>query len=330
MNKFIYFTIFILMPFSVFSSNPDKEYKKLIEKYDVANEAKTIPLNSPAEFWSAAVGNNELYLKFVNDIEKNRGAEKEAKKRLENLPRFYPQYDESVVTELQGFCDSMLIDMGIYGAGFDCSLHIVYSTEVNAFAVLKESGFAICLTTALLSKKGVNYKILMGYVAHEFTHGILSHHARSYYAEAKERRKNNLLGGIAAGLNAVAAGAEAYSAAALGIPDSGTDYNSAISNIKRDLELSTLRYSLSYSREQEIEADLVAYRFLENLGCGEEFINGLRILGTQYDELYSEFSDHPTIISRINFLKFVKEHPELGNKNNKKLKKKRLEPEFDW
>ena len=34
MNKFIYFTIFILMPFSVFSSNPDKEYKKLIEKYD--------------------------------------------------------------------------------------------------------------------------------------------------------------------------------------------------------------------------------------------------------------------------------------------------------
>ena len=88
--------------------------------------------------------------------------------------------------------------------------------------------------------------------------------------------------------------------------------------------ISTLKYSLKYSREQEIEADLFAYRFLENLGCAEEFINGLRILGTQYNTLYSEFSDHPTINKRINFLKFVQAHPELGNKENAKLKKKRL------
>jgi len=85
----------------------------------------------------------------------------------------------------------------------------------------------------------------------EFAHGALLHHARGFYAQAKERRKNELLGGIAAGLNGLAAGMEAYNAAAYGIPTSGTDYGAAIANIGNDIKISTLKYSFKYSREQE-------------------------------------------------------------------------------
>ena len=323
MKKLLLLLLFLpLASIMVFGAKPEKEYKKLIEKFDVADEAKVVAKNSPYAFWTVALDNNALLNKFIKDIQKNKGAEKEALQKTANLPKFYPQYDESIAEDMQGFCDTLLINMGIADLGLNCSLHIVYADEVNAYTALTEKGFAMCVTSGLLLKKGVTYEVLMGYVAHEFAHGALLHHTRNFYAEAKERRKNELLGGIAAGLNAVAAGAEAYNAAAYGIPTSGTDYGAVIEGIGRDVKLSTLKYSFKFSREEEYEADLLAYRFLENLDLQDEFINGLRILGTEYDHLYDEYSDHPTTSSRIAFLNFVKENPTLGNKESSKPKKK--------
>lgn len=323
MKKKIILFICIFFSLSVFSANIEKEYKKLISKLDVAEEARAVLPNSPFLFWQTALDNNEVFIKFVKDIQKNKGAEKEALQKTANLPRFYPHYDESIVESMQGFCDTLLIDMGIADLNLKCSLHIVYANEANAFTALTEDGFAMCVTSGLLDKKGVNYNILMGYVAHEFVHGALMHHIRGFYAEAKERRKNELLGGIAMGLNGLSAGIEAYNAAAYGIPKSGTDYGAVIANIGTDIKLSTLKYGFKFLREQEYEADLIAYRFLENLGCSDSFIDGLRILGTEYDHMYDEYADHPTTSSRIDFLKYVHGHPELVNKENKKLKKKR-------
>lgn len=320
----------ICFTFVANAANVEKQYKKLIENFDVSDEAKAVtPVNTTA-FWIALLDNNELCSKFVKDLEKNKGAEKEALSKTAQLPKFYPQYDETIVESMQGFCDTLLMDMGIADLGIKCSLHLVYSDEANAFTALTEDGFAMCITTELASKKGITYEILMGYVAHEFAHGALFHHARGFYAQAKERRKNELLGGIAAGLNGLAAGMEAYNAAAYGIPKSGTDYGAVIANIGNDVKISTLKYSFQYSREQEYEADLIAYRFLEHIDKGEDFINGLRILGTTYDALYSEYSDHPTIGSRIDFLKYVQQHDELGNKKNAKLKKQRRQHELEW
>jgi len=251
MKKTIVLIFLVLSTFLAYSANVEKQYKKLIENFDVADEAKSVTPVNTAAFWSAALDNNELCAKFIKDLQKNKGAEKEALNKTAQLPRFYPQYDETIVESMQGFCDTLLIDMGIADLGIKCSLHMVYSDEVNAYTALTEDGFAMCITTELASKKGITYEILMGYVAHEFAHGALLHHARGFYAQAKERRKNELLGGIAAGLNGLAAGMEAYNAAAYGIPTSGTDYGAAIANIGNDIKISTLKYSFKYSREQE-------------------------------------------------------------------------------
>lgn len=326
MKKYLLLILCFAVSLSTMSANTEKQYKQYIEKYDVANEAKSVSNNSPTDFWRAMLDNNELFFKFARDLKKKRGAEKEALRKTDNLPRFYPQYDRSVVESMQGFCDTLLINMGIRDLPIKCSLHVVYSDEPNAFCALTEEGFAMCLTSGLFSLRGINYHMLMGYVAHEFVHGALKHQMRSFYADAKERRRNKLIGGIAIGLTAAAAGLETYNAAAYGIPPSGTDYEAVINNIETEVKVSTLRYSFKYSREQEIEAALIAFRFLENLGYGEDFINSLRILGTDYDALYSDYSDHPTISYRIRFIKFVQQNPGLGNKCNTKLRKERIPP----
>lgn len=310
-------TILLLVNFCIIFSayaNPEKEYKKIIEQYDIADEAKAVPRNSPAEFLETALDNNKLLAKFIKDIQKNKGAEKEAIQKTAELPRFYPQYDPTIIADMQGFCDTLLANMGIAELGINCSLHVVQSEEINAYTALTENGFAMCLTSSLLTQRGISYNILMGYIAHEFAHGALMHHIRRFYANAKEYRKQRLLGNIAIAVNAAAAGAEAY-AAAQGVQPSGTDYGAVVNDIEQEIKTSTHKYFFEYSREQEYEADLFAFRFLENFGCGEDFINGLRILGAQqYDSIYSEYDDHPTIQSRINFIKFVQQHPELGNK----------------
>lgn len=330
MKKIIVTIIFIFSIILVNAANVEKQYKKLIESFDIANEAKALDSINPTSFWNKMIDNNELCIKFLKDIQKNKGAEKEAIEKTTQVPRFYPQYDETIVEYMQGFCDTLLMNMGIEDLQINCSLHLINSDEINAYTVLTEEGFAMCITTGLFTKKGVTYEILMGYVAHEFVHGALFHHIRVFYAQAKERRKNELIGGLAIGLNGLAAGLEAYNSAAYGIPPSGTDYDAVVAGIAEDIKISTIKYKFKYTREQEYEADLIAYRFLEHLGKGESFINGLRILGTSYDALYNEFSDHTTIRSRIDFLKYVQQHPELGNKKNAKLKKKRIQSELDW
>lgn len=327
MKRNILLAIIALLPVICFSANAEKVYKTLIGDYDVADEVKTVAKDSPAMFWKSLVSTNELLLKFESDIQKGKGAENEAIERLAKTPRFYPQYEEAIVEEMQGLCDTLLIDMGIAELIPNCSLHVMYSDDVNAFTVLTEDSFAMCVTTGLLSKKGINYDVLKGYIAHEFVHGVLSHHLRSFYAEAKRKRSDRLWGGISSALNVAAAAAQAYNAGMNGLEPSSVDYGSKIEKINEETKMSTIRYTYEYSREQEYEADLIAYRFMENAGKGEEFINGLRILGSEYDDLYDEFSDHPTTTSRIEFLKFVSDNPSLGNVQNKKLKEKRLKKE---
>ena len=62
-------------------------------------------------------------------------------------------------------------------------------------------------------------------------------------------------------------------------------------------------YYCRYSREQEIECDIIAYRFLEFMGIDPmNYVSALKKLGTEHDYLYSKKWDHPTVTERINVL----------------------------
>jgi len=74
-----------------------------------------------------------------------------------------------------------------------------------------------------------------------------------------------------------------------------------------------MKYTFEFSKNQILEADLVAFRFMENLGCHEEYLNGLKILRPVYTERYAQDPIDPSITtSHINFIEFMQEYPGLG------------------
>ncbi len=307
-----------------YGENTEKQYKKLIEKYDIDQAVKEIDSDNAANFWNVMIQNNELRTKFIEDIEKNKGAEKETIEKLADLPRFYPNNkEEAVVDSLQSFCDSLLIDMGIKQLNLNCSLHIVENPDPNAFTSLTNNGFAICIHTGLLNQEGVNNETLKAYVAHEFSHGILLHPARRFYDEAKKRRKNELISGFVTGASVFAVAASAFAGVATGnLTTSATDYSYGILKIGEHFDKMTEIHTFAYSREQEFEADLIAYRFMEYIGASDAYMNALGMIDIEEDKEYNVYNDHPKTSDRISFLKYVQEHPELGNKENEKRRKK--------
>ena len=85
-------------------------------------------------------------------------------------------------------------------------------------------------------------------------------------------------------------------------------------NVNVAPQFPTPKFFFKYLPELEYEADLLAYRFMEYMGKGADYINGLKILGSSYDALYGKDTDQPTIQERINFLEYATAHPEASRR----------------
>ena len=303
------FCVFIAMN----SYGMDKKIVGFVGKYDVSNEAKNVPEASPTEFWRAAIDGNERFSKFQRNMEKNRGAEKEALKKWKELPRFYPQYNGAVMQSRQAYCDSLLNVMGIGGLGLDCGLYVIDLDVPDVYTMLTDDGFAICVTKGLLSMKGVDDQVAMGFVAHEFVHGAYRHYLQKLYDDARARRKGNLLGVmVAVGTIGAVSAAEAVLPSDGRVGDTCCYVNSDTS--AGDTPSVPLKHVFGFSKDQVLEADLVAFRFLENMGCEEAYLRGLKILSPVYESRTTEDGDVAPIMTRINFIEYMERYPGLGLK----------------
>lgn len=65
MKKSLVLLLLIFSTIVAYSANVEKQYKKLIENFDVADEAKSVTPVNPSAFWVAALDNNELCAKFI-------------------------------------------------------------------------------------------------------------------------------------------------------------------------------------------------------------------------------------------------------------------------
>lgn len=322
MKNTLLITFICFITFHCFADS-NKKYKKIASKYDVPIEAIDLKSDNPTDFWNIIITKNERFTKFQKDIKKNKGAEKEAISKWRSLPHFYPElkYSNGIVEEYQEFCDYLLKQMGISQLGINCSLHVVYSYELNAYTALTYDGFAMLITTGLIERTEFSYEHIMGIVAHEFTHGVYQHHLQQLYAQAKKKRKNELLSGIFQGLTVITAGASAFAAGYSGAEFDSTPYTSLMSSIDREYENKTKDYFFVYGREEEYEADIVAYRFMEFMGYHSYYINTLNLLGTTNDIYYSKYSEHPKMQDRIDLLEFILVYPEEIERKPKKSDK---------
>ena len=90
-------------------------------------------------------------------------------------------------------------------------------------------------------------------------------------------------------------------------------YNSC--NLYTAISASAFYFQFKYSRAQEIESDLMAYRFCEAVGIGGyAYIMALQLLGE--NDLYmkaDKTADHPTLSHRVAFLKWLYNSEHKGN-----------------
>lgn len=300
------------------------DYKKFLEKHDV--DVTTIKLKSdnPADFWLSLVDNNESLQEFYAELDKGKG--KEAKKRIAGYPRFNPKYRPDVLSDLDGLCESITDSVGKIK---NLEVCIIDDDEINAFSMLSDDGMVVGVNSGFLSAKGMTKEILYGIVAHEYAHSLLSHMMQTEYAYTKRKRRNKILEDLSAGMTAVSAGADAYTSSVLGTEYNADKYVEEVKRTKAESQINLFYHNFRYQREQEFEADLIAYRFLEWAGYGgDNYIEVLKILEANSDLSQVMLTadpddDHPTTRDRIEFLTFVKNHPEIRNTQNDKIKKKK-------
>jgi predicted Zn-dependent protease len=150
---------------------------------------------------------------------------------------------------------------------------------------------------------------LTGVIAHEIAHVILKHHEIHSYALKKKEKNNNVKSAIAQ----VAAGAvvtglmmsHANSGARF-TESNGEQYAAILRNSLMAIDIgfkrNTYNYRFSYSREQEIESDIIACLFLYWIGANpNKHIEALSLLGINQTD-YAKEDDHPSIYFRTSVL----------------------------
>lgn len=193
----------------------------------------------------------------------------------------------------------------------------VYPAEsVNAFATPFGE---IYLTSGLVYRYHFNKEMLLGVCAHEASHYICQHSVVGLWKQAKKEKKNEMWAGIAVGLNTLAHGVSAMYGASNGVQydDKYWDNVSQINNnLMQGFKEDAYYFQFKYGRSQEIESDIIAYRFLEHIGVGGyAYIMALQLLGNGDSYVQAnKNSDHPTINFRVGLLKYLynKEHTAMS------------------
>ncbi len=178
----------------------------------------------------------------------------------------------------------------------------------------------IYITDALVDLYS-NNAMLLAVCAHEATHYLCSHSLIQSWEYENKLKRNRIANGVMVGLYATAVTAGTISA----ITDNNHHHrvdpkwplmadlislSSAFLCIA--LEENTYSFQFRYSRDQEIEADIMAYRYCEAIGLGGYvYITALQLLGADFENMKAaRTDDHPTTAYRVSLLKYLyaKEH----------------------
>lgn len=299
-----YITLMIILFPVLLWAQKNKKFDKLIEKYDVIEYVEGIDNNKPELFWDAVWRNNQSLLKLYDACEKKKKSAIEAKKLIGYAGLASRQYYDQlyVIDEARNMTASL--KKYLYNNDEELlikRLDVIHDINPNAFTTPDGQIF---VTDSLVFLLDFSKNMLLGVCAHEMTHFILQHSLSIAFETQKKLQKNKIAAGIASGVSA-AANAYAQANGAVG-SDSWNDVETTIETLFESAYNDASRFKYKYSREQEIEADIIAFRFLEWIGVGGEYyINALKLIGTDNDKYFNKQSDHPTIKMRIQLLEYL-------------------------
>lgn len=181
------------------------------------------------------------------------------------------------------------------------SLEIILHPYENAW--VSPNG-RVMITSSLAQLANLDANLLLAFYAHEIAHYVLQHQFTHLLAINKRKKRNEILADIAAGLTAAASTAADFYAATNGA-DINWDWTAnqnqvIIRKSKEAAQKEVISFGAKYGVEQEFEADMIAYYFLEWIGAGgRHLIDALNLLVNDFEVFRNDESTHPLISDRI-------------------------------
>ncbi len=296
-----------LLLMAAVSTAQNKKFDKLIKEFDVKEYVKDLDRDEPKLFWEAVFRNNKTLNKLLDAIDKKKKSANQAKMDLYYSKKVSSEYLDNLplVDELQDVTDTLAMISGIKEVYPAAEIHVTFDNEENAFT---NPDGRIFFTSGLVMNENISDVGLLGICAHEITHFVLQHSMTRAYAYRRKENKNKVIAGIAATVT-IATNAYAQANGAAG-EESWENVEKINANLFEDVGKNANKYRYKYSREQELEADIIAYRFLEWMGLGgENYINALKALGYEDEISYDDESDHPTVRFRVELLEYLSKQP---------------------
>ena len=279
-------------------------YEALITRSDPWGYVNQIPRNKPNEFWQSLLSNNKQYLNLKEKIDHPtklylQAANDYAYNRKRGIQYYNLQQEYNLLIRNE-ITDSLTSLFGLKDIDKDAEFFFIEKDDINAFC---DTYGKMRIYTGLSNI--VSFPELIAVCAHEMSHHMLKHILAEEYSFLKKQKKNQVLAEIGAGLTVGAVAVSQAYASVYGV-QSNTDWGTYAQNVYNDYSNdafhASVNYKFRYSREDEAEADIIAFRFLQWLGYdGYEFITMLKKIDNGILKTKKNF-DHPVTFERIRLI----------------------------
>lgn len=288
----------------------NKKYEEVIRNNDIIYLLQGKERRADV-FWKQLESSHIRLLSFQSDLNSRKKLAVQAEKdvvRYQSLVDGQTEYMFLLTDKVFDDYTNELARRLLGSLRFRMDLSFIGGESPNAFCT--PSG-KVYIFVGTLDYINYDENMMLGICAHEAAHYFLQHATLQRWAELNMERKNSVVAGVAVALNAAADVSSAYTSGYY-----GTSYESHFDRTLRTILSSTDNsnrlFHFKYSRWEEIEADLIAYRFLEFVGIDPDcYIKALASIGNDGEDFYSDWSDHPTISYRIDFLKYLRKYHPL-------------------
>ena len=292
------------------------EFKAHLNEFDLPELNAGTTINTASAFWEYVRTHSRPHEKVIKQREKKKPSDTfiQAVSTVYGYAEPNNRYIASLTLDNQ---DELIrgLKRQLYGNQYE-SLIVYLDPDFNAF-MMPDGRLGI--TTNLVNRYHGNPSLLIGVCAHEATHYYCEHTLESLWQVAVKEKRSKIAGEVSGGIYAVIMAAAGIAGAANGV-DYGDDYWKSIPQttiaLTHAFDEDAFLFQFKHSRSQEIESDIIAYRFCEWLGVGGyAYIVALELIGDNdaYIKRYAT-DDHPTIPYRVMLLKSLYEQ-EHGSNN---------------
>lgn len=273
----------------------DRQIEQIVSRLDVADTVMHAP--SHAQFWQLLQMSNKPYRKAVKSL-RGRG-DRDIKHRLiQTLADSHAYFAQVPVRDktYEG-CERMIEASGLRQVNPLATLTITDEADISIFGY--PNGY-LFMTGALYDALEGDSLALQSLLAAEEAHYALQHayaHAKAEKSRAKRHRFFKILGATALAASSIVADQATDGAfpAELGITAA----------VMIGVSDTPQRHRLEYTPEQIVEADIVAYRFMQLDGNGRAYIDALRRVGHDLDVTAGYGKDYLTVTNRIAILEYL-------------------------